>query len=98
MVLRDLIEEFKNLFKSNSKSLETWIDKAKGLNLPEINSFVLGIERDISSVKNSTSSVYTNGLLEGMVNKVKGIKRTSYGRCKIELLRLKVLNSQEIYG
>jgi transposase len=98
LVLRDLIEEFKNLFKSNSKSLETWIDKAKGLNLPEINSFVLGIERDISSVKNSTSSVYTNGLLEGMVNKVKGIKRTSYGRCKFELLRLKVLNFQEIYG
>ncbi|MCT4594331.1 MAG: transposase, partial [Anaeromicrobium sp.] len=67
-------------------------------NIPEINSFTLGIERDLIAVKNSTTSEYTNGLLEGMVNKVKEIKRTSHGRCNFELLRLKVLNSQEIFG
>ncbi len=99
LLLRDLIEEFKALFKDNSKSLDIWIQNAKELNITEINSFVLGIEKDITSVKNSTLSKYTNnGLLEGMVNKVKEIKRTSYGRCKFELLRLKVLNSQVIYG
>lgn len=33
-----------------------------------------------------------------MVNKVKEIKRMSYGRCKFDLLRIKVLNQQEILG
>ena len=28
--------------------------------------------------------------LEGMVNKVKGIKRMSYGRCKFDLFRIKI--------
>jgi transposase len=96
--LKDLIGEFKNLFKVKTQSLDTWIDKARRFNIPEINSFTLGIERDLIAVKNSTTSEYTNGLLEGMVNKVKEIKRTSHGRCNFELLRLKVLNSQEIFG
>jgi transposase len=53
---------------------------------------------DIESVKNSISSKYNNGLLEGMVNKVKGIKRTSYGRCNFDLLRSKILHSQGATG
>ncbi|WP_279285539.1 transposase [Clostridium sp. C8-1-8] len=52
----------------------------------------------MESVKNSISSKYNNGLLEGMVNKVKGIKRTSYGRCNFDLLRSKILHSQGATG
>ncbi|MCT8975313.1 hypothetical protein N4T77_01750 [Clostridium sp. CX1] len=66
------------------------------INILELNSFISGMENDLVSVKNSTRTSYTNGLLEGMVSKVKRIKRTSYERCKFELLRLKVLNYQEI--
>lgn len=96
--LRKLIEEFKSLFKPDYQSIDTWIEKARDFNISEVNSFILGIERDIDSVKNSMNIEYNNGLLEGMVNKVKTIKRTSYGRCNFDLLRLKVLNFQEIYG
>lgn len=44
------------------------------------------------------TSSYNNYLLDGMRNKIKNIKRTSYGRCNFDLLRLKVLNFQEVYG
>lgn len=57
-----------------------------------MNSFITGIEKDLFAVKNSVTSLYTNGLLEGMVNKVKGIKRISLSRCKFDLFRIKVLN------
>ncbi len=36
--------------------------KAREFNIPELNSFVNGIKRDIDSVKNSFTSSYTNGL------------------------------------
>lgn len=59
-VLRNLIEEFKNLFKGNPQNSETWLKKAKVLDIFEINAFVSGIERDINAVKNSFISIYTN--------------------------------------
>lgn len=34
---------------------------------------------------------YSNGLAEGIVNKIKVIKRIMYGRCSFEMLRSKVL-------
>lgn len=96
--LKNLIDDFKSIFKGGSLTLETWISKAKDFNVSELSSYISGIENDIASVKNSTSSKYNNGLLEGMVNKVKGIKRTSYGRCNFDLLRSKILHSQGTTG
>ena len=70
------------MFSENKLSLEEWMLKAREFNIPELNSFVNGIKKDIDSVKNSFTSRYSNGLLEGKINKVKGIKRMSYGGCK----------------
>jgi hypothetical protein len=96
--LKNLIDDFKSIFKGGSLTLETWINKAKDFNISELSSYISVIENDIVSVKNSINSKYNNGLLEGMVNKVKGIKRTSYGRCNFDLLRSKVLHSQGTTG
>ncbi|HSH34710.1 transposase [Schnuerera sp.] len=96
--LKELIDNFKGMFLDNKLPLEKWITKAREFNIPELNSFVNGIKRDIDSVKNSFTSSYTNGLLEGIINKIKEIKRMSYGRCKFDLLMIKVFNHQEIFG
>ncbi len=96
--LKELIDNFKGMFLDNKLPLEKWMTKAREFNIPELNSFVNGIKRDIDSVKNSFTSSYTNGLLEGIINKIKEIKRMSYGRCKFDLLRIKVFNHQEIFG
>lgn len=87
-----VILEFRSLFKSREASdLYTWIEKAKQLNIREINSFINGINRDIDAVKNSITYTYSNGLAEGSVNKIKVIKRIMYGRCNFSTLRLKIL-------
>ncbi len=88
----DLNKEFKNvIFSKKPEELEGWLNKAKKLNVVELNSFVNLIESDIDAVKNAIIYDYSNGLTEGFNNKTKVIKRQMYGRCHFDLLRLKIL-------
>ena len=88
----EIVKEFKEImFSKKYKELEKWTKKAKKYKIPEINSFINGIERDFEAVKNAIKYNYNNGLAEGSVNKIKLIKRIMYGRCSFELLRKKVL-------
>ena len=88
----DLNKEFKNvIFSKKPEELEGWLNKAKKLNVIELNSFVNLIESDIDAVKNAIIYDYSNGLTEDFNNKTKVIKRQMYGRCNFDLLRLKIL-------
>ena len=90
--LIELEKEFKNIiFSKDPNKLDSWIEKAKKLNVDELNSFINLIESDIDAVKNSIIYDYSNGLTEGFNNKTKVIKRQMYGRCDFDLLRLKLL-------
>ena len=68
-----------------------WLEKARGKNIPEINSFADGVTRDFDAVSNAVKFDYSNGLAEGKINKLKLIKRTMYGRCNFANLKTKVL-------
>lgn len=88
----DLEKEFKNiLFSKKPDKLELWLEKAKKLDVIELNSFINLIESDIDAVKNAVIYNFSNGLTEGFNNKTKVIKRQMYGRCNFDLLRLKIL-------
>jgi transposase len=92
-----LVKSFKEiLFKKDPDELNNWIEKAKLLNLSDINSFINGILRDIESVRNAIIYDYSNGLAEGSVNKIKVIKRIMYGRCNFKTLREKILKFEKI--
>lgn len=93
----DIVKSFKEiLFAKVPDKLDAWIEKAKQLNLSEVNSFIKGVLCDIEGVKNSIIYDYSNGLAEGSVNKIKVIKRIMYGRCKFETLRKKVLKLEKL--
>ncbi|WP_317633681.1 hypothetical protein [Lysinibacillus capsici] len=51
-----------------------------------LHSHSIGIRIDLAAVKNAITSPYSNGLLEGQVNRLKWIKRMMYGRAKPDLL------------
>ncbi len=88
----DLKREFKTiLFSKKPEQLELWLEKAKQLDVIELNSFINLIESDIEAVKNAIIYNFSNGLTEGFNNKTKVIKRQMYGRCSFDLLRLKIL-------
>ena len=87
-----LIKEFCNvIFSKNTAKLDEWIDVAQKYDIPELQTFINGIKKDLTAVKNGIIYLYNNGLAEGSVNKIKVIKRIMYGRNSFELLKAKVL-------
>lgn len=91
-IIYEIIKGFKDImFSKHVEKLDEWIQNTKQHKIPEINSFINGIERDLEAVKNGIKYDYNNGLAEGSVNKIKVIKRIMYGRCSFDLLKQKVL-------
>ncbi len=93
----ETVWEFKNIFKAkDTPLLLKWINKTKQLHIPEMDSFIIGLERDFEAVKNAVIYDYNNGLAEESVNKVKVIKRIMYGCCHFSTLRNKVLSLENL--
>jgi transposase len=90
----ELVQEFRHLLHHlEGDKLDNWIAKVNDSQIPELQSFVLGIERDKAAVVAGLTMPLNNGLVEGMVNKIKLIKRMMFGRAGFPLLRKRVLNA-----
>lgn len=88
----DLCREFFIMIQTqNSNTFETWLQKAKDSRIKEMKSFAKGIQSDFKAVKNAIDLPWSNGIVEGKVNKLKYIKRQMYGRASFDLLRKKIL-------
>ncbi|HCI78619.1 MAG TPA: ISL3 family transposase [Ktedonobacter sp.] len=72
--------------------LNAWMKEARASGIKELHSFVAGIERDYDAVKAGLSLEWSQGPVEGTVNKVKVHKRLMYGRASFALLRQKMLH------
>ena len=59
-----------------------------------LRNFANGLLRDIKAVENAIRLPWSNGTVEGHLNRIKSIKRQMYGRASFELLRRKVILSQ----
>ncbi len=71
-------------------TLTTWLkDVAKSTS--GIKCFAKGIQSDFQAVNNAVVAPYSNGQVEGQVNRLKNIKGRMYGRSGFELLRRMVI-------
>lgn len=68
-----------------------WVDTVTAGPHQAYQRFVRWMKRDWEAVLNCFKYPYSNGPVEGHVNRIKCIKRQMYGRAKFDLLRLKVL-------
>jgi len=59
----------------------------------DVKRFTAGLQRDKEEVLAGLTLVYSNGQVEGFVNKLKLIKRMGYGRASFPLLRQRVLHA-----
>jgi transposase len=66
--------------------------QAIGSGIPELKSFVVGIERDYDAVHAALRLPWSQGTTEGKVNKLKTLKRVMYGRAGFALLRQRLLH------
>ncbi len=71
--------------------LDTWLREAGDSGLAELRSFAQGIERDKDAVVAGLTLPWSSGQVEGQVNRLKLVKRSMYGRAKLDLLRRRVL-------
>jgi hypothetical protein len=79
------------LKKGNPDYLKEWIEKYKNSSVKQIQTLALGISIDINAVIKAIITNIRNGITEGFVNKLKEVKRTMYGRAKLELLKRKMM-------
>ncbi|NWJ53057.1 MAG: ISL3 family transposase [Bacteroidetes bacterium] len=93
--LRHQVLSFKTLLLGNDDSLlEDWMKKTLTIGKSQLKTFIKGLKSDIEAVRNAIITNWSNGQVEGQVNRLKSIKRQMYGRAGFELLRRKVALSR----
>jgi transposase len=90
----DLADAFAELVRKRSQeTLGAWLARAQAASCPEMRGFAEGIRQDEAAVLAAVTERWSNGPVEGHVNRLKTIKRQMYGRAGFALLRARVLNA-----
>ena len=71
--------------------LDAWITAVETDDQPDLHSFVRGIKRDYDAVLNGLTMPWSSGVVEGNVNRLKMLKRQTFGRAAFPLRRKRVL-------
>ncbi len=92
-VVFTLAQDFGRLLRKleGQVRLEQWKAAVRASGIAELIAFVDGLADDAEAVANGCSMTWSNGMVEGFVNKVKWIKRSSYGQAGFPLLQRRVL-------
>jgi transposase len=72
-------------------ALHRWMDRARASGIAPIQHFESRLQRDILAVEAAVTDRWSNGPVEGQVNRLKTIKRQMYGRAGVELLRARLM-------
>jgi transposase len=87
-----LVEQFAQMVRTRARDdLDAWLAAAGSSGIPELVSFVTGVRRDYAAVAAGLSVNWSQGQTEGQVNRLKLLKRQSYGRASFDLLRRQML-------
>ncbi len=90
----DLVQQFVRMLRTRSgEHLDAWLARVQSSELPELQSFAVGIEKDKDAVRAGLTWWINNGMVEGHVTKLKLIKRQGYGKADFPLLRKRVLHA-----
>jgi len=91
--LYQLVQHFRELMHTRGvDQLNNWMQQALKSPYPELKSFVAGLRKDWDAVSAAFTVEWSNGMVEGQVNRLRLIKRQMYGRANFDLLRLRVLH------
>jgi transposase len=87
-----LAQQFRQVFSErNPDAFRSWLVRGQESDIPEVMSFIAGIQRDYEAVLAAVEQRWSNGQVEGQVHRLKLIKRQMYGRGGFLLLRRRVL-------
>ncbi len=88
-----LAQDFGRLLRKREGQvrMEQWKATVRASGIADLVAFVDGLDDDAEAVINGCTMTWSNGMVEGFVNKVKWIKRSSYGQAGFPLLQRRVL-------
>lgn len=76
-----LVQEFGQMVRTrDAKSFDPWLENVRKSKVRELVSFANSLDRDRTAVVAGLELPYSNGQVEGQVNRLKLIKRSMYGR------------------
>jgi hypothetical protein len=102
-VMRSLMLAFQSILRQPARrssragpvrtaaALRRWLDRAEASGIAVIVSFVEQLRRDVLAVEAAVIERWSNGPVEGHVNRVKTLKRQMYGQAGVELLRARLI-------
>ena len=91
-VIRKLVMGFRTILRIGKVStLRRWMKRALKTGIHAMVRFVRKLRQDIAAVEAAVSQPWSNGPVEGQINRLKMLKRQMYGRGGTELLRARLL-------
>jgi transposase len=91
-VMRKLVMGFRTILRIGKVStLRRWMKRALKTGIHAMVRFVRTLRHDIEAVEAAVSQPWSNGPVEGQINRLKMLKRQMYGRGGTELLRARLL-------
>ena len=93
--MRSLVMGFRTILRTGkTDTLQRWIEQATDSGIYGMQRFVHTLKQDLSAVEAAVEENWSNGPVEGNINRLKTIKRQMYGRAGFELLRARILPLQ----
>src|SRR5580704_17311477 len=79
--MRSLVMSFRGILQSGkAATLARWMKKAVASGIYGMKRFVRKLNHDLAAVKNALRESWSNGPVEGHINRLKTLKRQMYGR------------------
>lgn len=88
----ELSQDFAQMLRERTpKKFDDWLSKALSSELKSLVAFAQGLLDDYDAVKAGMTFEWSNGPVEGQINRLKMLKRQMYGRASLELLSRRFL-------
>ena len=89
-----LTQRFRQMMRQRTATaFDSWLVDCLTSGMPELVHFASGLQREHSAVQAALTLPYSNGQVEAQITKLKLLKRQSYGRAKLDLLRQRMLHA-----
>ena len=90
--MRRLAMRFRGILRGgDSTKLGPWLRDAEASGIYGMRRFGRALRLDIDAVRNANDESWSNGQVEGQINKLKMLKRAMYGRASLPALRARMM-------
>lgn len=72
-------------------AVREWLDLARACGVRDLNVFAESLARDQAALEAAVRLPWSQGPVEGIINKIKLVKRQMYGRASFPTLRSRIL-------